>query len=138
MTIDALDVLVGSWDITGRSAGSPVDDISGTLTATPILGGTVLQMTGTMRTGGHTIDALELVWPDGDGFAAHVYSAGGTPIPYRWARTGPSSLMHAGSGATYHGTISDDGATIAGAWRADPGQPDNPEANYTAVMRRVG
>ena len=138
MSIDDLSVLIGTWEITGRSAGADTDDIAGNVTATPILGGTMLQLTGSMRVGDTTIDSLELIWPDGDDFAAHVYPPGGPPIPYRWARTGPDGLMHAGLGATYHGTITDEGATISVAWRPDPGQAEQPGSNYTAVMRRVG
>ena len=47
-------------------------------------------------------------------------------------------MTHAGSGATYSGTISEDGATITGGWQPDPGQPVEPGSAYDAVMRRVG
>jgi hypothetical protein len=137
MSIDDLSVLIGTWELTGRSAGADSDDISGTLTAAPILGGTVLQLTGTIRTGDTTVDSLEVIWPDGDGFAAHVYPPGGPPVPYRWARTGPATLTHSGPGATYHGTVSDDGATVTGAWRPEPGGSGTAHADHTVVMRRV-
>jgi hypothetical protein len=138
MSIEPLAVLVGTWEITGRSFDADKDDIVGTTTVTPILGGSMLQLAGRMRVGDTEIDGLELVWPDpatGD-FGAHVYSPMGPPVPYRWARNG-STLVHAGSGATYTGTISDDGTVIAGSWVPDPGQPVHPGSAYDAVMRRV-
>ena len=139
MSLGPLNVLIGRWELTGRTAGSAADDITGTLIATTILGGTVLHLAGTMRFGDHSLESLELVWPDGDTgeFAAHVYSRGSAPIPYRWARTGPATLRHAGSGATYHGTISDDGLTITGAWAPDPGTRPEDAPPYEATMRRV-
>jgi len=140
MSIEPLNVLIGTWELTGRSTGADSDNISGTLTATPILDGGVLQLVGTMRVGDTELDSLELIWPDPDTgeFGAHVYSPAGPPIPYRWARPAPSTLVHAGLGATYTGTISDDGTTIVGAWVPDPGQPVHPGSAYDATMRRVG
>jgi len=136
--MDPLDVLVGSWTIAGRSAGADHDNISGTTCVVPILGGHVLQLSGTMRVDDVEIGTLELVWPDtAGGYAAHVYSSDGPPLDYRWARDG-ATLTHTGSGATYTGTISADGAEIEGRWRPDPGQPATPSSAYDAVMRRVG
>lgn len=136
--MDPLQVLVGSWTIVGRSADADHDNISGTTLVVPILGGHVLQLSGSMRVDDVGIETLELVWPGpAGGFAAHVYSSGGTPLDYRWARDGVT-LTHMGSGATYTGTISGDEATIDGRWRPDPGQPATPGSAYDAVMRRVG
>jgi hypothetical protein len=71
------------------------DNVFGTTTVTPILDGGMLQLAGTIRVGDLDVDGLELVWPDPDSgdFGAHVYSKMGPPIPYRWARTGPSTLV---------------------------------------------
>ena len=138
MTIEPLHALLGTWELTGRSAGADADDIFGTMTGSLILDGTVLQMAGTMRFGDFETDSLELVWadPDSDGFAAHTYSKFGPPLDYHWERhTG--TLIHQGSGATYTGTIEDDGRLIVGAWKPDPGQPVQPGSDYTATMRRV-
>lgn len=138
MTIDALDVLVGSWKLTGRTKKADHDDISGELTATPILGGGLLHLSGSMRIGDTEIQSLELIWPDetGSGFGAHVYSGSGAPLDYRWSRDG-DTLVHAGLGMTYTGTISPDRATITGSWVPDPDRPDMAEAAYDATMRRV-
>ena len=138
MSMEPLSVLIGSWEIVGRSAGAAHDNIRGATRVAPILGGHLLQLTGTMRVDDVEFDSLELVWPDPAGdFAAHVYSSTGEPLEYRWARAG-DTLTHAGSGATYTGTISDDAATITGHWQPDPGQPATPGSAYDAVMRRVG
>ena len=138
MGIDQLHVLIGTWEITGRSAGASADDISGTMTATSILDGTVLQLVGTMRAAGFEIDSLELIWANAasDGFSAHTYSKFGPPLDYRWERHG-DTLIHAGSGATYTGSIEDGGARIVGQWKADPGQPPSPGSDYGATMRRI-
>ncbi|MGF0320955.1 hypothetical protein [Nocardia fluminea] len=84
------------------------------------------------------IHRLELIWPDEtiSGFAAHVYSGSAAPLNYRWSRQG-DTLVHAGLGMTYTGTISSDGVTITGAWSPDPDRPDMADAAYDATMRRV-
>jgi len=136
--LEPLAFLIGSWEIVGRSDGVDHDNIRGRVAIRPILDGQVLELTGTMRVNDVEMESLELVWPDpAGGFAAHVYSSSGEPRPYRWDRAG-TTVTHAGSGATYSGTISEDGATITGRWQPDPGQPVEPGSAYDAVMRRVG
>jgi hypothetical protein len=138
MTIEPLHALLGTWNLTGRSAGADEDDISGTMTGTLILDDTVLQLTGTMRFGDFEADSLELVWADpaSDHYQAHAYSKFGPPLAYRWERHG-DTLIHAGSGATYTGTIEQDGDLIVGAWKHDPDQPATPQSDYQATMRRT-
>jgi hypothetical protein len=138
MAIDRLDVLIGSWEVTGRSAGADHDDITGDLTVTPILDGRMLQLTGGMRHNDTKIRSVELIWHDEatGGFPAHVYTGSGAPLDYRWDRDG-DTLIHAGLGMTYTGTISADGTTIAGSWNPDPDRPDMAHAAYHATMRRT-
>lgn len=137
MSIEQLDVLVGSWRLTGRTPGAEQDDISGDLHAEPILGGNVLRLTGTTRVGTFELPGLELIWAEPDGtFGSHVYTSSGPPLVYRWSRDG-STLVHSGLGATYRGTIGEDGSTITGGWRPDPGEPLHPGSNYDATMIRV-
>lgn len=138
MSIERLSVLIGHWNISGRGVGANQDNITGHVAVERILDGRLLRLSGTMRVDELEIESLELVWADpttGE-LVAHVYADGGPPVDYRWERRG-QTLIHAGSGATYTGTISDDGATIAGGWRPDPGQPAHPGAAYDTVMRRV-
>ncbi|MBB5918382.1 hypothetical protein BJY24_007294 [Nocardia transvalensis] len=138
MTITDLDVLLGSWELTGRTRKSDHDDVTGELTTTWILNGQLLHLIGSMRIGETEIHSLEVIWPDEttSGFAAHVYSGSGAPLDYHWSRDG-DTLIHAGLGMTYTGTISPDGATITGIWQPDPDRPDMAEAEYRATMRRV-
>jgi hypothetical protein len=139
MEIAALDLLIGTWTTTGRSAGSDHDDITGELSATSVLGGRMLQLLGSMHVGGTRIDSFELIWhdPDREDLPAHVYSGNGAPLDYRWDIDG-NTLLHAGLGMTYTGVISADRSTITGSWRADPDRQDMIEANYDAVLRRIG
>ena len=136
MTISDLDVLLGSWELTGRTNKADHDDITGDLTATRILNGQLLRLRGSMRVRDTEIHSLELVWRDEADFAAHVYSGSGAPLHYRWSRDG-NTLTHAGLGMTYTGTVSSDGATITGAWEPDPDRPDMADAAYVATMRRI-
>ena len=136
MSIDPLGVLIGRWDIVGRSADADHDNIRGYVEIEPILDGDVLQFTGTMRVNDATLESLELVWADPTGgFAAHVYSGPGAPLDYRWDRRGVT-VTHAGAGATYTGTISEDGSTITGRWQPDPGQPAHAGSAYDSTMVR--
>jgi hypothetical protein len=136
MSVEQLAVLIGRWDIVGRSVGADHDNIRGEVEITPILDGGVLRLTGTMRVDDTELESLELVWPDPDGgFAAHVYSSSGQPLDYRWERHG-TTLIHAGAGATYTGTISENGSTITGSWLPDPGQPAHPGSAYDSTMVR--
>lgn len=138
-TMSDLDVLIGSWRISGRTDSAMEEDISGTLTAVPLLDGRMLSLTGTMKVGGQAIESLELIWQDPahEGFQAQVHSGTSAPLDYRWDRDG-STLLHAGLGMTYTGTISEDGATIAGRWSADPDHPEQRAQAYDATMYRVG
>jgi hypothetical protein len=138
MSLEPLHVLVGTWGLSGRSPDAETDDVSGRLDVRPILGGHVLELRGTIRVGDVEVESLELVWADpAGGFRSHVYSAAGAPTDYRWDRVG-DTLVHIGSGATYTGTITDDGDTISGGWRPDPGQPAQPGSTFDATMRRLG
>jgi hypothetical protein len=139
VTLADLDILIGSWTITGRTANADRDDISGDLTASPVLGGQVLQLVGIMRIGDMTLPSLEVIWHEdrANGFPAHVYSgSGAAPLSYKWDRDG-NTLTHAGIGMTYTGTISADGSTISGAWRGDADRPDMAHAAYDASMLRL-
>jgi len=135
-SVEPLAALIGRWDIIGRSVGADHDNIHGDVQIEPILDGNVLQLQGTMRVDDTELQSLELVWPDPTGgFAAHVYSSSGEPLDYRWERHGPT-LVHAGAGATYTGTISEDGSTITGSWQPDPGQPAHAGSAYDSTMVR--
>ncbi|MEV6634263.1 hypothetical protein AB0M54_26280 [Actinoplanes sp. NPDC051470] len=136
MRIDALDVLIGRWRLTGRTDGSEFDDIVGEHTITTLLSGRMLQLAGGLQVGEHLIDSIELIWGVRDGFRSHVYDGHNPPLDYTWTIDG-NQLTHAGLGMTYRGTVSADGNTIIGRWNADPDRPDMAHAAYEAIMRRI-
>jgi hypothetical protein len=139
MKLEQLAPLVGTWEITGRTLDSGADNITGHIVIEPILDGHFLQLRGTMTVNAFEIESLELIWHDSasDTFAAHVYSSmSDAPIDYRWERS-RTTLIHSGAGATYTGQISEDGTTITGGWRPDPGTAAHTGSAYDATMRRV-
>ena len=136
MRMAALNVLLGRWRLTGRTDGCEFDDILGENTFTTLLGGRMLQLAGGIQVGEHLIESLELIWPGRDGFRSHVYDGTGAPVEYTWAIDG-DEIIHSGLGMTYRGTISTDGNTIIGRWRADPDRPDMAHAAHNVMMRRI-
>jgi hypothetical protein len=136
LRIDALDVLIGQWRLTGRTDGSETDDIVGENTISSLLGGRMLQLVGGIQVGEHLIESVELIWASGSGFRAHVYDGTSAPVDYTWSIDG-DQLTHAGLGMTYRGTIGADRNTIIGRWNADPDRPDMAHAAYDAIMRRI-
>jgi len=66
-----LAVLIGRWEIVGRSLHAPDDNIHGHVTVEPIPGGQVLQRRGTMRVNATEVDSLELIWADPSGNGRH-------------------------------------------------------------------
>ena len=137
--LEQLGKLVGSWNMSGRTLDSDTDNISGHVTIEWILGGSVLQLKGKMQIKGFEMESLELIWHDAtaNAFSAHAYtSMGGNPIQYRWDIQG-NTLTHSGAGATYSGTISEDGNTITGGWRPDDGKEATDGSAYDVTMVRV-
>ncbi len=80
---------------------------------------------------GRTLDSKKKTFP------ASVYaSMSGDVLSYEWDIRG-NILIHSGLGATYRGTISEDGNTITGGWRPNEGTPTTDGTAYDAVMVRV-
>ena len=133
-----LDVLLGTWTFVGRTIGATVDDVRGRVRIAWILGGHYQEQRGHVEFRGQKVETLEIVGYDSakDDFPSTVYGAmGGPPVPYRWQVRG-SDVTHAGSGATFRGTLSPDGRTLTGGWRPDPGTPGGPQAAYDVVMTK--
>ena len=125
--------------MTGRTLGADDDDISGTSTITFMLDGELLALEGDQWVKDFHVRSLELIWYDADAgeFRSHVYTGdGATPLDYRWEIDG-NEIVHAGLGATYRGSISDDGTRIVGGWRPDPGSEGADESAYDVTMRRT-
>ena len=47
------------------------------------------------------------------------------------------NVTHSGAGATYHGTVSEDGNTITGGWRPDEGEMPTEGSAYDMTMERM-
>jgi hypothetical protein len=136
--LEELSGLVGTWSLTGRTLGADADDISGTVTVRWAADELALVFEGDQTIQSSHFRTLEVIWYDdtSDSLRAHVYG-GDAPIDYRWDVAEDGTIVHAGLGSTYRGTFSDDGATLAGGWRPDPGSGVPDDAAYDATMRRV-
>jgi len=138
--IEQLRPLVGTWAMTGRTLGAAADDISGTVRIDWSIDDSVLTLSGDQTIQDKHFRTLEVIWYDGatDALRSHVYLGGGAdPLDYRW-NVDAGVFIHAGGGATYRGTLSDDGATLTGGWRPDPGTEATAESAYDVTMCRVG
>ncbi|MCC6455521.1 MAG: DUF1579 family protein [Caldilineaceae bacterium] len=134
-----LDPLVGTWDLTGRTLGSPEDNISGRVIIEWLPGGFFLQQRGEMDFMGFKAQSLEVIGydPASNTFPSTVYSSmDGAPAPYHWDVQG-NIVTHWTDGHKYTGTFSADGNTLAGGWRPDEGTEETAENRYDAVMTRV-
>jgi hypothetical protein len=101
-----------------------------------IHGGFFLKQSGQITFNGFTMQSIEIISfdPASQTFSANVYSdMTGAVLPYHWSIQG-NTLTHWTDTHKYTGTFSDDGRTLAGAWR-----PLDASGNvaYDAVMTRV-
>lgn len=131
--------LLGVWRIRGRTSGSALDNIRGTVRITWSTDGRFLEQRSILRIGPDELHALEIVAGVGKRgtFPSWVFSGGQPrPIAYRWIIRG-NRLQHSGLGATFRGRISRDGRAIVGRWQPDRGSPRMPGNSYDAVMTRV-
>ena len=134
-----LEVLVGKWKMKGRTLDSKEDNMTGELTGEWIAGGFFLQLTGWIRFKGFEVQSVEIIGydPVKKIFPSIVFAnMEGNPIPYQWDVQG-NTVTHSGLGATYKGTISDDGNTITGGWRPDEGVEPTDGKAYDMTMYRV-
>ena len=125
-----LERYVGTWDMTGRTLGSDVDNVTGRTTFEWLPGGYFLQQRFQADFAGYDIQSLEVIWydPETDTFPSTVYpSMAGTPLPYRYEVDGNNLKITAESlGATFRGTWNEDGTAFSGGWRPDPGHENDP------------
>jgi hypothetical protein len=122
----------------GRTLGADADDISGTVTVKWVVDGDVLMLEGDQLVNDFRVRSLEVIWHDSatNEFRSHVYG-GGAPLAYRW-EIADGHFVHTGLGATYRGSLSEDGSTITGGWRPDPGSDATDESACDVTMRRTG
>jgi hypothetical protein len=137
--LERLEKLIGKWELKGRTLDSNEDNITGWSTFEWMPGGFFLKSEGEINFKGFMMNSLEIITydPKSNIFPSRVYSSmSGTIFSYVWDVQG-NTVMHAGLGATYRGTISEDGNTLVGGWRPDEGTPVTDGAAYDAVMTRV-
>jgi hypothetical protein len=133
------EILVGKWELRGRTLDSKEDNITGWNTFEWLPGGYFLKSEGEINFMGFMMQSLELIAydPIRKIFPSSVYSSmSGEVFPYEWDIQG-NTLIHSGFGAKYTGTISADGNTITGGWRPDEGTQVTDGNAYDAVMVRV-
>jgi hypothetical protein len=134
-----LEKLVGTWELKGRSLNSTEDNITGWTTFEWLPGGFFLKSVGEIAVNGTSVHALEIIAydPERKTFPSSVYSSmSGTVLSYEWDVQG-ATVIHAGLGATYTGTFSEDGGMLSGGWRPDEGTESTDGTAYDAIMIRV-
>ena len=74
--LQRLDLLVGTWKLTGRTPDAQEDDISGWTTFEWMLGGLFLKASGEINFKGLKVESLEIIGydPGSDTFPSSVYS----------------------------------------------------------------
>ena len=137
--LNRLDVLIGTWDLKGRTLDSDKDNITGWNTFEWLPGGFFLKSTGEINFKGVLIQSLEIIGydPESHTFPSNVYSnVDGKVLPYDWNVQG-QVVTHSDKTSTYTGTISADGKTLSGGWRPKEGEQGSPENSYDAIMTLV-
>ena len=137
--LKALEVLIGTWNLKGRTLDSDKNNITGWNTFEWLPGGFFLKSTGEINFKGVLIQSLEIIGydPESGTFPSNVYSnVDGKVLPYEWNVEG-NTVTHSDKTSTYKGTISEDGQTLSGGWRPKQGEQGSAENPYDAIMTRV-
>lgn len=137
-----LDRFVGTWEMSGRTLDSDVDNVTGRTTFEWLPGGFFLQQRIKLDFAGFEIEGLELIGydPETGTFPSTVFaSMAGTPLPYRWEIEGDElTITTEMLGATFRGKWSEDGTTFSGGWRPNPGREGPGNVPYDISGRRAG
>jgi len=136
--LQRLNVLIGTWDMKGHTLDSKEDNITGWNTFEWLPGGFFLKSSGEINFKGEIIQSMEIIGydPATDTFPSSVYSnMDGNVLPYSWNVQG-NIVTHSNPTSQYTGTISEDGKTLTGGWRANAGEEQSEENSYDAVMWR--
>lgn len=134
-----LDVLVGKWELKGRTLDTAEDNITGWVNFEWLPGGFFLEARGEINFMGSKIQSLEILGYDPETyiFPANVYSnMDGKVLQYYWDIQG-NTVTHWTEGSKYTGSLSADGNTLSGGWSPQEGSEGSPESTYDAVMTRV-
>ncbi|UBU18027.1 DUF1579 family protein [Nonomuraea gerenzanensis] len=133
-TLNALEPLVGTWDMTGKDLNSG-DPLGGRLVFEWMEGGFFLVQQHEMDHGHGTMKGVEYIGYEADSgtLRSRYFDSTGNAFTYVWKlQDGELSIWFGeeGSPAGFTGTFSADGATISGRW-AWPG------GGYEATMTKV-
>jgi hypothetical protein len=138
----ALDMFVGTWDLTGRTLGADEDNVKGRLQFEWLPGKYFLQQRVELEFAGFSVAALEVIGYDPltGKFPSTVFAnMFGEPIAYEYDVDGHAFTIHTelAGGATYTGSFTEDGQSASGGWRPDPGADGPGNIAYDVVGRRV-
>lgn len=134
-----LGKLIGTWKLRGRMLGSKKDNISEWTTFEWMAGGFYLKASSGINFKGMKMESVEIIGydPASRTFPSSVYSSmSGEVLPYAWNVQG-NKITHWMAMAKYTGTLSKDGKTLSGGWRAIKGNKSSDKMAYDAVMVRV-
>jgi hypothetical protein len=141
----ALDSFVGSWRLKGHLIGSDEENIVGQATYRWLEGGFFLVQDIELDFAGlFDVQSHELVGydPETEAFSSLVFSnLAPTPLPYKWEVQGRRLTITVSYGpldATFKGEMSEDGNSMSGGWRPNPGADEAVNVPYDIAGTRVG
>lgn len=139
--LSRLDRYVGTWEMTGRTLDSNVDNVKARTTFEWLPGGFFLVQRFEADFAGYDIRSLELIGydPASDTFPSTVYAnMAGTPLPYVWEVHGDELMISTDAlGATFHGKWNAEGTEFSGGWRPMPGREGPGNIPYDITGRRA-
>lgn len=135
------DRYIGTWELTGRTLDSDVDNVKGRTTFEYLPGGFFVVQRFEADFMSYHIQSLEVIGydPATGNFPSTVYaSMAGTPLPYVWEVEGDDLKITTDMlGATFHGKWNDDGTEFSGGWRPMPGREGPGNVPYDVWGRRA-
>jgi Protein of unknown function (DUF1579) len=141
----AFDPFIGTWRMKGHLIGSDEENIVGEATYRWLDGGfflvqdVELDFAGMFEVKSHELIGYD---PETKAFSSLVFSnLSPTPLPYRWevqGRTLTISVNYGPLDATFKGEMGEDGNTLSGGWRPNPGADETVNVPYDIAGTRVG
>ncbi len=131
-----LQRLIGTWELTGRTLDSKVNNVTGRLTAEWLPGGFFLRFGGEFNFRGTKFPFLEVIGydPSTENFLSTIYpSFSGTPIKCHWNIQG-DQVTRWTEEDQFAGTFSNNGRTLSFSRRPADGSED---FAWDAVVIRV-
>lgn len=128
-----LEKLIGTWELTGRTLDSKENNISGCTTFGWLPGNFFMQQNIELNFMGMPIKSHEIIGydPATGKFSSSVYSnMWGQPIPYLWEIEGNNLTIIMPGMARYTGKFSEDGTSMSGGWRPEPGKEGSGNIPY--------